>query len=637
MAKTEPPWQTDETYDEPEGATNEPTTGARLTARGIHHNVRVAAGEEIRRPLPGLFWSALTCGLVIGFSLPAAGSPVPYNGAANVDPVGLTLSWPAVPGAASYRVYFGADSTDPPLLQTTTKPQLKPAAQVSPGRCYYWRADASVAGGEVIPGPLWRFTLRSPAPADPDLLAWYAFDEAAGTVSHDLSGNGSEARMTGMTWSTTGAPGFDGGSVVADGSGDVRFSLPDGPRPLDRLTLTGWFRIHRQDVSAVLWCLGNGPDSCVSLVSDAAGGGGLAVEAVEEKQKQHITSPATDPLQADRWTHLAVIVDAAAQRVTVYQDGAAVLTVQAMTCLPDILEQATQVSLGASFTPDLGLAGGIDDIRIYARALDPDELARTMLGHPDSPCGPNPPWWAQRHISTPAVLRWQGTAGAARYNVYIGDDPTNMRMVWRALNKTEYFLTEPPAAGQTLYWQVESLVQGGFARGPLWQFSVTDQSLDDLTADRGQDWWAAYPLYYGRMAPDMSLTDLDGRGHRIRDYRGRHLLVVFWAPWCPACRTEMGHLSELRATVGEEELGLLAITDTTNTDALPAFLAEHPEITFPVAVRKLFALPAPFGSITHIPSGFYIAPDGTIKLAIVGAATPEEIQAILRAAWRYKP
>jgi peroxiredoxin len=573
----------------------------------------------------------------VASSVRAAGSPVPCDGAANVDPVDLTLSWPPVAGAQSYRVYFGADSTDPPLLQTTTKPSLKVATPVVSGRCYYWRVNASLADQTTVAGLLWRFTIRSPTPADPNLLAWYAFDEAVGAVSGDLSGRGSEARLTHMTWSTTGAPGFDGGSVVSDGSGNVQFPIPGAPQSFDGLTLTGWFRMQRQEKSAVLWCLGNGPDSCVSLLADAAGGGGLVVEAVEQSRNEHVTSPATDPLQTERWTHLAVTMDAATREVAVYQDGAAVLTAGGVTCLPDILEQAAQVSVAASLVPDLGLVGDIDDIRLYARVLGPDELARTMLGHPDSPYGPDPPLWAQRHVTAPPVLRWHGTDDAAGYDVYTGSDPGNRKMVRRALNTTEYTLRELPPDGQILYWQVEALLGDGFVRGPLWRFSVTGQTLDDISAGRGPDWRADYTAYYGRVAPDVSLTDLNGRGHRIRDYRGRHLLVVLWAPWCPACRTEMAHLAELRPTIGEDELALLAVTDTTNADTLPAFLAEHPEITFPVALKKIFALPAPFGTIAYIPSGFYIAPDGTIKLGTVGAVGPEEIRAILRAAWRYQP
>jgi peroxiredoxin len=468
-------------------------------------------------------------------------------------------------------------------------------------------------------------------------LAWYAFDEAAGAVSRDLSGHGSEARMTDMTWSTAGAPGFEGGSAISDGSGNVQFSIPRAALPFEALTLTGWFQVQQPDRSAALWSLGKGRDSCLSLVLDSAGRGGLMVDAVAKSRNEHVTSPATDPLRTEQWTHLAVTLDASNLEVVVYQDGAAVLTVTGVTCLADILAQATQVSLAATFAPGTALTGRVDDVRLYARVLDTGEIARTMLSHPDSPYEPEPRNWAQRHVSAPAILRWQGTKDAAGHDLYTGSQPANMRMVQHVLSQTEYTLAEPLADGQTLYWQVESLRADGVIRSPLWQFSVTRETLDDIIVDRGQDWWADYTKHYGQVAPDISLTDLDGRGHRIRDYRGRHLLLVLWAPWCSACRTEMSHLAELRTVVSENELALLAITDTSNSSTLPAFLADHPEIDFPVALKKLSSLPAPFGAIAYIPSGFYIAPDGTIKLATVGAVPPAEIQAILRAAWSCKP
>jgi hypothetical protein len=70
-AESQPP--TDEPQDEQEGVTSQPVTGTRLTAREIYHNVRIAAEEEMKRPPSALFWSALTCGLVIGFSFLAGG------------------------------------------------------------------------------------------------------------------------------------------------------------------------------------------------------------------------------------------------------------------------------------------------------------------------------------------------------------------------------------------------------------------------------------------------------------------------------------------------------------------------------------------------------------------------------------
>jgi hypothetical protein len=79
-------------------------------------------------------------------------------------------------------------------------------------------------------------------------------------------------------------------------------------------------------------------------------------------------------------------------------------------------------------------------------------------------------------------------------------------------------------------------------------------------------------------------------------------------------------------------LAILAITDESDRDAVPAFLACHPEITFPICLTKLSSLPAPFSLAYHFPSTFYVAPDGTIKLATVGPVPEAKMKAILAAA-----
>ncbi len=47
------------------------------------------------------------------------------------------------------------------------------------------------------------------------------------------------------------------------------------------------------------------------------------------------------------------------------------------------------------------------------------------------------------------------------------------------------------------------------------------------------------PLPGNVAAPDFALPDLQDKTHRLADYRGRPLLVTFWAVWCPSCRKEM--------------------------------------------------------------------------------------------------
>jgi thiol-disulfide isomerase/thioredoxin len=565
----------------------------------------------------------------------AVSSPRPYVGAANVYPHGLVMQWLGVENAESYSVHLGAGSNDLSLLSFVTAPRLEVDTALAWGKCYHWRADTHMTSTTTIPGPLWRFTVVPPRPNDPDLLAWYAFDEVAGSISVDLSGNGVNAILERMIWDIGGAPGLEGGSVRSDGSGDVRFGIIGPTPPLQQATLTGWFRIGRQDELIPLWYIARGTDSYVSLVPQPANGGGLVIEVMVPGQSQPTTAQAMDPLPVDHWTHLAVTMDGAGEQVTVYEDGAVVLAAQGLTGLKSVLEAADFVSMGNSFPLDNCLHFSVDEVRLYTKILNAEEIARSMLGHPDSPYEPEPRHWAQVHTSTPAVLRWKATDGALAYNVYAGTDVNHLDLAGENLTKPECPLKQMPADGQTLCWQVEAVVGDGFVRGPLWQFSATGLSLADVIKG-ATPWWADYGKYYRQVAPDLSLTDMEGRGHRVRDYRGKHLLLVVWAPWCSVCRGELVTLSKLRKEMSEAEMMLLSVTDESNRSAMPAFLADHPEVNFPVCVTTLSALP-PFNSVTHYPSIFYVAQDGTIKLGTVGAVPLEIIKSTLQAAWPYEP
>ncbi len=560
--------------------------------------------------------------------------PWPYDGAANVDPDGLVLYWWAVANARSYDVYLGGTVDNFALQGSATQPQWTIKTPLVRGKCYYWRVVARANGAILGAGPVRRFTTSPPAPTDTGLVAWYAFDEGSGAVSHNLAGDGPDAEVEQMTWGAP-ASGSDGTSVQSDGAGWVHLPIPATARSADRLTLSGWFRIRRQNEPAVLWSLGSGAGSYVSLVAHPANGGCPFLEVKSTGQSQPVRSEANAPLPLDRWTHLAVQMDEPAQRAIVYEDGAPLWTAEGLTGLTNVLKQAPEVFVGTSFSSEPCLRGGVDDVRLYTRLLDAQEIARVQFGHPDSPYEPGPRHWAQVHISVPARLQWQGTAAALKYNLYAGVEAQSLSLAASDLTGTAYLLKQAPAAGQTLYWQVEAVLAQGFVRGPVWQYSVTSRSLFDAVA-QAAPWWVDFPKYYRQIAPDFSLTDTKGQGHRLRDYRGRHLLVVVWAPWCSVSRAEMTELSDLRKAVSEDRVAILTITDESNRDILPGFLAGRPDITFPVCVTKTSSLPAPFSLVLHFPSIFYLAPDGLIKLGTVNRVPRARIEEIIAAAWPQK-
>jgi len=157
---------------------------------------------------------------------------------------------------------------------------------------------------------------------------------------------------------------------------------------------------------------------------------------------------------------------------------------------------------------------------------------------------------------------------------------------------------------------------------------VAGAGLEDIVKS-AQTWGIPFISWFGRQAPDMTLEDVQGRRHTLSDYRGRDVLLVFWATWCPACNMEIPHLIELRKAFSEDELAILAITNET-PERLKHFVQDE-GINYDVASLGGVVLPAPFGEVASVPTMFFIDRRGIIKLATVGLVSQEESKAILLA------
>jgi peroxiredoxin len=140
-------------------------------------------------------------------------------------------------------------------------------------------------------------------------------------------------------------------------------------------------------------------------------------------------------------------------------------------------------------------------------------------------------------------------------------------------------------------------------------------------------WDEAFSSYFGKDAPDFTVEDIEGKTHKLSDYRGRNVMVVFWATWCPACNLEIPHLIELRKTLAEDKLAVLAMSNE-QPERLKNF-AESKGINYTVASLEGKSLPEPFANVSLIPTTFFISPDGKIKFAAVGVVPPADAKAIM--------
>ena len=126
---------------------------------------------------------------------------------------------------------------------------------------------------------------------------------------------------------------------------------------------------------------------------------------------------------------------------------------------------------------------------------------------------------------------------------------------------------------------------------------------------------------------ELAITTTDGRALRLSDFRGRWLVVNYWATWCGACVAGMPVLSRL--VEREPRFAALGLTDErTTVETLRTFLDAHP-VSYPIASVDRAALPAALPStafgIGLRPISYLIAPDGTVAERYLGGIDAETL------------
>ncbi|MGD0801785.1 MAG: TlpA disulfide reductase family protein [Terracidiphilus sp.] len=118
----------------------------------------------------------------------------------------------------------------------------------------------------------------------------------------------------------------------------------------------------------------------------------------------------------------------------------------------------------------------------------------------------------------------------------------------------------------------------------------------------------------GKPAPEFTLEDLSGKKVSLSDYKGKALLINFWATWCGPCQIETPWLIELRNQYAARGFEIVGISEDHKM-----------QVPYPVLIDG-DTISKPYGGVDALPSSFFVDRSGTVVSAQMGLTSKDEIE-----------
>jgi len=137
------------------------------------------------------------------------------------------------------------------------------------------------------------------------------------------------------------------------------------------------------------------------------------------------------------------------------------------------------------------------------------------------------------------------------------------------------------------------------------------------------------PALKGKAAPGFTLVTTEGKKVSLADYKGRPVLVNFWATWCAPCKLEMPWFEEFRQKYHGQGFEILGIAEDDAPKDEIAKTAKKVNVSYPILLTDGKVAPA-YGGVDQLPTSFYIDRKGIVEVETVGLASKDEVEANIK-------
>ncbi len=136
----------------------------------------------------------------------------------------------------------------------------------------------------------------------------------------------------------------------------------------------------------------------------------------------------------------------------------------------------------------------------------------------------------------------------------------------------------------------------------------------------------------GRLAPDFTLTDLEGNSVTLSDFRGKAVFINFWATWCPPCRAEMPEIEAVYQEYKSKDVVVIGV-DLLEAESEVRQFVQQGGYSWIFVIDTTGEVTNDYG-ITAIPTSFFLDKEGIIRAVKVGAMTKRVMESQLAEAMK---